>query len=84
MYFWYKLLTYLFYIISPIYIFLRKIKKKEDPKRFKEKFSEIRLSRGGGFLVWIHAASVGETISVLPLLEYFEKEKKIKKKRTSS
>jgi len=79
MYFWYKLLTYLFYIISPIYIFLRKIKKKEDPKRFKEKFSEIRLSRGGGFLVWIHAASVGETISVLPLLEYFEKEKKIKK-----
>ena len=79
MYFWYKILTYLFYLIAPIYLFVRKIKKKEDPIRYKEKLFKTEKLRGEGFLVWFHVASVGEAMSILPLVEYFLEEKKISK-----
>ena len=79
MYFWYKFLTYLLYLFVPIYLFIRKLKKKEHPTRYKEKLSQINIPRGDGFLVWCHVASVGETMSILPLIESFEQEEKIKK-----
>ena len=79
MFFWYKLLTYLFYPFSHVYLFFRKLKKKEHPTRYKEKLSYINSSRGDGFLLWCHVASVGEAMSILPLIEDFEKEKKIQK-----
>ena len=65
MYFWYKIFTYLFYFFSPIYLFFRKIRKKEHPLRYKEKLSKIDKLRGKGFLVWFHVASVGEAMSIL-------------------
>ena len=34
MYFWYKLFTYLFYPFAPIYLNFRKLRKKEDTKRY--------------------------------------------------
>jgi len=55
------------------------LKKKEHSVRYKEKLSEITLERGGGFLLWYHVASVGEAMSILPLIEKFEREDKIKK-----
>ena len=67
MYFWYKLLTYLFYPFTPFFLFLRKLKKKEHPIRYKEKLSQINTPRGEGFLIWFHVASVGEAMSILPL-----------------
>ena len=79
MHFWYKLFTYLFLPIAPIYLLFRKIKKKEDPKRYKEKLSKINTPREEGFLVWLHVASVGEAMSILPLIENFIQEEKIKK-----
>ena len=79
MYFWYKILTYLFYPFAPIYLQFRKLKKKEDSKRYKEKLSQINKERGGGFLIWIHVASVGEAMSILPVIENCIKEKKIDK-----
>ena len=79
MYFWYKFLTYLFYPFAPIYLYFRKLKKKEDPIRFKEKLSQINIPRGEGFLIWFHVASVGEAMSILPLIEECIKEKKIDK-----
>ena len=79
MHYWYKFFTYLFYPISPIYLFLRKLKKKEHSTRYREKFSQISEIRGGGFLIWFHVASVGEAMSILPLIENFIKEKKIEK-----
>ena len=79
MYFWYKFITYLFYPLAPIYLYLRKIRKKEDAVRYKEKLSKINSHRDGGFLVWIHMASVGEAMSVLPLIENFIQDKKINK-----
>ena len=79
MYFWYKILTYLFYPFAPIYIYFRKINGKEDPQRYKEKLSKIIVSRDKGFLIWIHMASVGEAMSVLPLIENFIEDKKVSK-----
>lgn len=40
----------------------------EDPARLGERFGEASAPRPPGPLVWIHAASVGEAASVLPLI----------------
>ena len=79
MYFWYRFFTYLFYPFAPIYLYFRKIRNKEDSIRYKEKLSKITLPRGEGFLVWLHVASVGEAMSILPLVNNIIKEKKIDK-----
>jgi len=79
MHFWYKFFTFLFYPFSPIYLFFRKLKKKEHPERYREKMSLIKIQREKGFLIWFHVASVGEAMSILPLIECFEKEEKIDK-----
>ncbi len=79
MFFWYKFFTYLFFPFAPIYLYFRKLRKKEDFIRYKEKLSKINISRNEGFLIWIHVASVGEAMSVLPIIEGFVEEKKINK-----
>ena len=79
MYPWYRLLTYLFYPFAPIYLYFRKIKKKEDLYGYKEKLSKIDKKRGQGFLVWFHVASIGEATSIFPLIANCEKEEKIDK-----
>ena len=73
----YKALSNLVLLISPIIIFLRILKKKEDPKRFKEKFCYFTKKKVVGKLVWFHGASVGEIQSIIPLIEKLEKNKKI-------
>jgi len=42
---------------------------KEDPARWREKLGESDGRRPAGRLVWLHAVSVGEGLSVLPLLK---------------
>jgi len=79
MYFWYKLLTYLLRPFLNIYLIFRKLKKKEHPSRYKEKLSNITTDRSKGFLIWFHVASVGEGLSILPLVRKFEKDEKIQK-----
>ena len=76
--FFYRLLTYIILIISPIILIFRLIKKKENIFRFKEKFSIISKLRKQGKLIWFHGASVGEITSVVPLIEKLEKRKDIK------
>ena len=79
MHFWYKFFTYLFYSIAPIYLYIRKIRKKEHPKRYLEKLSRIKINRDNGYLVWFHVASIGEAMSVLPIVEDCIKNSKIDK-----
>lgn len=47
----------------------RKKKGKEDIARFDERLGIPSLPRPEGKLVWMHGASVGETISMLPLID---------------
>ena len=77
MLFVYRVLINLVIIISPIIILIRIIKNKEDKKRFIEKFCYFSHKRREGKLIWFHGSSVGEIISIVPLLEKLEKDPKI-------
>jgi len=74
----YRLLTVLILILSPLILTVRLFKKKEDLKRFKEKFCFFSKKRTKGKLIWFHGASVGELQSIIPLVEKLNKNKKIK------
>lgn len=41
---------------------------KEDPQRVGERRGQAGLARPSGRLLWVHAASVGESLAVLPLV----------------
>lgn len=45
----------------------RRARGKEHPERWPERLGAPSASRPAGPLVWLHAASVGETVSLLPL-----------------
>ena len=77
MYFFYNILVNLAIIISPIIIIYRILKGKEDPKRIGEKFC-IYSKKKSNKNIWIHAASVGELMSIIPVIRKLEKNKKIK------
>jgi 3-deoxy-D-manno-octulosonic-acid transferase len=77
MYFFYAILTNLALLISPFIFIYRILKGKEDPKRFQEKIC-IYSKKKTKNKVWIHAASIGELMSVIPVIKELEKNKKIK------
>ena len=50
----YSFLVYVVIILSPLIIIYRIFNKKENPKRFLEKFSIGKKDRGKGKLIWFH------------------------------
>ena len=73
----YRILINLIILVSPFIIIYRLIKKKEDLKRFKEKFCFFSKSKKKGKLIWFHGASVGELLSIVPILEKLDKDNKV-------
>ena len=74
----YRFLINLIFLLSPLILIFRLLKKKEDVRIFKEKFCIFSKKRKSGKLLWFHGASVGEIQSITPLIEKLEKNKRIK------
>ena len=64
----YRLAGYAALPLVPLLLAYRTANGKEDPARRQERYGRATLERPAGALVWIHAASVGETNAVLPLV----------------
>ncbi len=68
----YRILTTFIYPLLVIFVFCRKILKKEDPIRYKEKIlvTHFNVNRKKDTkLIWFHAASIGEFKSIMPIIE---------------
>lgn len=65
----YRGMTRMIRPIAPLILRARARKGKEESQRQGERFGVAGLTRPKGQLVWIHAASVGETNAVLPLID---------------
>ncbi len=73
----YIFLSSILYPVFTIIIFTRKLIGKEDIIRYKEKIfssSFKQISRKKERLIWIHAASIGEVLSIIPVIEKLNKE----------
>jgi len=79
MFFIYEALGLIIIIFSPIIFLIRIILGKEDPKRFLEKFCIYSKNFKNEKTIWLHGSSVGEILSVIPIINALEKNKKIKK-----
>ena len=78
MLFIYQLIISILLLISPIILLIRILRKKENIKSLKEKFSFNSKRKVNGKLIWFHGASVGEVLSIVPIIKHYEKDKSIK------
>ena len=73
----YKTISYIFLLISPLIVIYRILKNKEDKNRFLERYAVNSFKRKSGKLIWFHCSSVGELLSVIPIIEKLENNSKI-------
>ncbi|MDG1153528.1 MAG: glycosyltransferase N-terminal domain-containing protein [Alphaproteobacteria bacterium] len=72
----YSVYKFIFLVCKPLlkYILNYRVKKgKEDPNRYIEKMGIPSKQRPAGKIIWIHAVSVGESVSTLSLINQLEK-----------
>ncbi len=65
----YRILTTIVGPALPVWLGYRVRRGKEDASRLGERKGIASYPRAPGRLVWFHAASVGESLSILPLVE---------------
>jgi 3-deoxy-D-manno-octulosonic-acid transferase len=65
----YRALTAVLEPLAPVVLGRRARKGKEDPGRVGERLGRSSTGRPAGEVVWFHGASVGESMSLLPLVE---------------
>jgi 3-deoxy-D-manno-octulosonic-acid transferase len=61
--------------LAPTILRMRARAEKEDLERVSERLGRASMPRPQGALVWLHGASVGETLSLLPLVEALKGER---------
>lgn len=71
----YRAATGLLEPLVPSLLAGRARKGKEDPARVAERLARAEVARPDGPLVWLHGASVGESLSILPLVERLRAER---------
>jgi len=71
----YRLATAMFEPFAPLLLKARVKRGKEDAARVGERLGHSPLARPAGPLVWLHGASVGESLSHLPLIDHLRQER---------
>ena len=62
-------------IFAPFLIHKRLKKELEHPQRYQERYGVASITRPQGEIIWFHGASVGESLSTLPLIARIAKVK---------
>ena len=65
----YKIIANFFRPFFFIFFLGRLLRNKEEKGNFSERRGFCKIKRPQGKLIWIHAASVGETLSAIPLID---------------
>ena len=76
-YYIYKLITKFIRPFIAFYILIRISRGKEDRTRIAERYGTSDVERKKGKVIWFHAASIGESLSILPLLSKLNSDKSI-------
>ncbi|WP_026017292.1 lipid IV(A) 3-deoxy-D-manno-octulosonic acid transferase [Bartonella birtlesii] len=66
----YRIVGFCLRPVVPFYLLFRTIRGKEEQGRQKERLGKGHKIRPQSPLIWLHAASVGETLALVPLIDY--------------